>query len=112
MQQPRSETPIADVPAGTVLRLRVRNHPGVMSHVCGLFARRAFNVEGIACLPLAGGAHSVVLLLLRDDGRSEQMLRQLRKLEDVLEAEQAPATAAALFATVATHLEPGAPAPL
>ena len=29
----------------TVLRLLVRNHPGVMSHLCGLFARRAFNVD-------------------------------------------------------------------
>lgn len=35
-----------------ILELAVRNHPGVMSHVCGLFARRAFNVEGILCLPL------------------------------------------------------------
>ena len=26
-----------------ILELAVRNHPGVMSHVCGLFARRAFN---------------------------------------------------------------------
>ncbi len=23
-----------------------------MTHVCGLFARRAFNVEGILCLPI------------------------------------------------------------
>lgn len=37
------------------LELAVRNHPGVMSHVCGLFARRAYNVEGILCMPLAGG---------------------------------------------------------
>ncbi|MCG3147073.1 MAG: hypothetical protein PCFJNLEI_00510 [Verrucomicrobiae bacterium] len=34
------------------LELTVQNHPGVMSHVCGLFARRAFNVEGILCLPV------------------------------------------------------------
>ncbi len=33
-----------------ILELTVRNHPGVMTHVCGLFARRAFNVEGILCL--------------------------------------------------------------
>ncbi|MDF3008108.1 MAG: ilvN [Enterobacter kobei] len=31
-----------------ILELTVRNHPGVMTHVCGLFARRAFNVEGEA----------------------------------------------------------------
>lgn len=40
------------------LELAVRNHPGVMSHVCGLFARRAYNVEGILCMPLAGGKES------------------------------------------------------
>jgi len=36
----------------------VRNHPGVMSHVCGLFARRAFNVEGIICLPMRDASRS------------------------------------------------------
>ncbi|WP_421720649.1 ACT domain-containing protein [Aeromonas salmonicida] len=41
-----------------ILELTVRNHPGVMSHVCGLFARRAFNVEGILCLPLKDGKQS------------------------------------------------------
>ena len=33
--------------AGMIVRLLVRNHPGVMSHVSGLFARRAFNLEGV-----------------------------------------------------------------
>ncbi len=76
-------------PAEVVLRLRVRNHPGVMSHVCGLFARRAFNVEGILCLPVGDGAQSAVLLLVHDDERLEQMVRQLRKLEDVVDVERA-----------------------
>lgn len=31
----------------TMLRLSVNNHPGVMSHICGLFAGRAYNLEGI-----------------------------------------------------------------
>jgi acetolactate synthase-1/3 small subunit len=35
-----------------VLELGVANHPGVMSHICNLFARRAFNVEGILCMPV------------------------------------------------------------
>ncbi len=68
-----------------VLRLQVRNHPGVMSHVCGLFARRAFNVEGIVCLPVGDGARSAILLLVHDDERLEQLIRQLRKLEDVVD---------------------------
>lgn len=67
-----------------VLRLHVQNHPGVMSHVCGLFARRAFNVEGIVCVPIGDATRSAILLLVHDDERLEQMTRQLRKLEDVL----------------------------
>ncbi len=66
-------------PAGTApsarplvaLRLTVNNHPGVMSHVCGLFARRAFNVEAILCTPVNGG--------------------QVRKLHDVLDVRRRPA---------------------
>ncbi len=75
---------------GVVLRLLVRNHSGVMSHVCGLFARRAFNVEGILCMPTGDGTRSVVLLLVDEDERHQQVLRQLRKLEDVLEVGPVP----------------------
>jgi acetolactate synthase-1/3 small subunit len=95
---------VSSQPQGAVLRLLVRNHPGVMSHVCGLFARRAFNVEGILCLPLAEGARSVVLLLLAaGDARLEQLERQLRKLEDVLDVRPAPDGHTA-FAAVAGYL--------
>ncbi|MCC6765626.1 MAG: acetolactate synthase small subunit [Deltaproteobacteria bacterium] len=75
--------------ADVVLRLCVRNHPGVMSHVCGLFARRAFNVEGILCLPVGDASRSAILLLVHDDDRLDQMILQLRKLEDVLEIRRA-----------------------
>ncbi|MBJ7222837.1 MULTISPECIES: acetolactate synthase small subunit [unclassified Brenneria] len=67
------------------LELSVRNHPGVMSHVCGLFARRAFNVEGILCMPLAGGDESRIWLLVQDDQRLQQMISQVEKLEDVIQ---------------------------
>jgi acetolactate synthase-1/3 small subunit len=67
------------------LRLTVNNHPGVMSHVCGLFARRAFNVEGILVTPQAGGGTSRIWLVVHRDERLEQMIRQVRKLYDVLE---------------------------
>jgi acetolactate synthase-1/3 small subunit len=67
----------------TVLDVRVNNHPGVMSHVCGLFSRRAFNVEAILCLPMNGGDESRIWLLVIEDDRLEQMLRQMRKLQDV-----------------------------
>ena len=83
---------------GTVLRLIVRNHPGVMSHVCGLFARRAFNVEGIVCLPVADGTRSIILLVVVEDARLEQVIRQLEKLEDVLDVHRAPEARAAITA--------------
>ena len=92
--------------SGAVLRLLVRNHPGVMSHVSGLFARRGFNVEGILCLPVGDGACSVILLVVNEDERLEQLIRQLRKLEDVLEIHRAPEARAA-FASVARWLPGG-----
>lgn len=71
--------------AGTaVLELRVRNHPGTMSHVTGLFARRAFNLEAIVCVPVDDGATSCMLLLVPEEPRLEQVERQLAKLHDVL----------------------------
>jgi acetolactate synthase I/III small subunit len=68
----------------TVLELTVRNHPGVMSHICGLFARRAFNVDGILCMPVNGGQTSRIWLRVREDQRLEQLVRQIEKLADVL----------------------------
>ena len=67
-----------------ILELTVRNHPGVMPHVCGLFARRAFNVEGILCLPIQDSDKSRIWLLVNDDQRLEQMISQIDKLEDVV----------------------------
>lgn len=68
-----------------VLELIVNNHPGVMSHVCGLFARRAFNVEAILVLPLGGGETSRIQLLVNADQRLDQMVKQAEKLRDVHE---------------------------
>jgi acetolactate synthase-1/3 small subunit len=73
-----------------VLRLLVRNHPGTMLHICGLFARRSFNLDGILCLPVGDATQSSILLLVRDDARLEQVVRQLAKLEDVLSVRREP----------------------
>jgi acetolactate synthase-1/3 small subunit len=55
-----------------------------MTHVCGLFARRAFNVEGILCLPIQDSDKIRIWLLVNDDQRLEQMISQIDKLEDVV----------------------------
>ncbi|MCH2220953.1 MAG: acetolactate synthase small subunit [Dechloromonas sp.] len=67
-----------------VLEIDVNNHPGVMSHVVGLFSRRAYNVEGILCLPLDDGSRSRIWLLVNEDQRLPQMMKQVDKLEDVI----------------------------
>ena len=77
----------------TVLDVLVKNHPGVMSHVCGLFSRRAFNVEAILCLPQNGGEESRIWLLVNEDERLEQMIRQMRKLQDVHDVRLRPGAA-------------------
>lgn len=69
----------------TVLDILVNNHAGVMAHVTGLFSRRAFNVEAILCLPVVDSSTSRIWLLVNEDGRLEQMMRQMRKLQDVYE---------------------------
>ena len=77
--------------AGTsVLELRVRNHPGTMSHITGLFARRGFNLEAIVCVPVDDGATSCMLLLVAAEPRLEQVERQLAKLYDVLTVRHRP----------------------
>lgn len=78
--EPLQQTGITKV----VLELDVNNHPGVMSHICNLFARRAFNVEGILCMPKPNTDRSRIWLLVFEDQRLAQMILQLEKLVDVL----------------------------
>ncbi|MBW1740586.1 MAG: ACT domain-containing protein [Deltaproteobacteria bacterium] len=69
----------------SIIELKVRNHPGVMSHITGLFARRAFNLEGILCGPIGDGSKSRIYLLVHEDNRLKQVMKHLEKLYDVLE---------------------------
>jgi|ERR1700722_1298430 acetolactate synthase-1/3 small subunit len=93
-----------EVCPGAVLRLLVRNHPGVMSHICGLFARRSFNLDGIICLPVGDHTRSAMLLSVKDDARLGQLILQLQKLEDVIEVSRPPEMHAA-FETIAGSLK-------
>jgi|WetSurMetagenome_2_1015567.scaffolds.fasta_scaffold298474_2 acetolactate synthase I/III small subunit len=73
-----------------VLELTVNNHPGVMSHICGLFARRAYNLEKILCLPDKEGRRSRMWLQVNEEERLEQVVKQLQKLADVREVTYYP----------------------
>lgn len=85
-----------------VLELIVNNHPGVMSHICGLFSRRAYNVEGILCMPIGHGSRSRIWLLVEEDERLDQMIAQVAKLVDVLNVRQHGSTHP-VFEQLAAH---------
>jgi acetolactate synthase I/III small subunit len=68
---------------GILIELTVNNHPGVMSHICGLFSRRAYNLEKILCFPMAKKTYSKMWLLVKEENKLDQVIKQLEKLNDV-----------------------------
>jgi acetolactate synthase-1/3 small subunit len=75
-----------------------------MIHVCSLFSRRAFNLDAIICLPIGDGTQSSVLLMVNEEERLDQLIRQLAKLEDVLEVTRAPEMRR-MFESLAEHFD-------
>jgi acetolactate synthase-1/3 small subunit len=68
-----------------VISVLVRNHPGVLSHVAGLFARRAYNIESIvAGVTERSDITRITLVVTGDEAVMEQVVKQLRKLIDVI----------------------------
>jgi len=76
-----------------------------MTHVCSLFSRRAFNLDAIICLPMGDGTESTVLLMVNENQRLDQLIRQLAKLEDVLQVNRAPEFRS-MFESVAERFTP------
>lgn len=74
----------------TVIELLVNNHPGVMSHITGLFSRRGYNLDGILCGSIGEGKTSIMYLLVKKSERFQQIIHQLEKLYDVIEISERP----------------------
>lgn len=68
---------------GILIELTVNNHPGVMSHICGLFSRRAYNLEKILCFPIENATESKMWLQVNEEEKLDQVIKQIKKLEDV-----------------------------
>ncbi len=71
-----------------IISILVRNHPGVLSHVAGMFTRRAYNIESIA----AGETENpdvtrITIVVSGDEIILEQVTKQLRKLIDVIKVQ-------------------------
>ncbi|MBR30975.1 MAG: acetolactate synthase small subunit [Spirochaetaceae bacterium] len=74
-----------------ILSIVVRNKPGVMSHVSGLFTRRGYNIDSIAVGVTHEDGVSVITIVLRgDDQVLTQFQGQLLKLADVIEVRTLP----------------------
>lgn len=67
------------------LSILVNNHPGVMSHVSGLFTRRSYNIDSIAVGVTDNPEISCMTIVVRGDELVvDQVKKQLMKLPDVL----------------------------
>lgn len=72
-----------------ILSVLVRNHPGVLSHVAGLFTRRGYNIKSLA----AGETQNpritrITIVVGEDEADVDQISKQIRKLIDVIEVQE------------------------
>jgi acetolactate synthase I/III small subunit len=67
------------------LSVLVENKAGVLSRVTGLFSRRGFNIESLAVGPCEEpGMSRITIVVIGDDEKVEQIMKQLNKLIDVI----------------------------
>jgi acetolactate synthase-1/3 small subunit len=67
------------------ISLLVRNHPGVLSHIAGLFTRRGYNIESISVGVTENPELSRMTILAGGDEKVvQQIIKQCQKLIDVL----------------------------
>ena len=67
------------------LSVLVENKAGVLSRVTGLFSRRGFNIESLAVGPCEEpGMSRITIVVIGDDEKIEQVMKQLNKLIDVI----------------------------
>lgn len=74
-----------------LLNILVKNKPGVMSHVTGLFTRRGFNIDSIAVGETQDSDVSIITIVLKGDQNTLiQFQNQLLKLPDVIQVKHLP----------------------
>jgi len=69
----------------------VKDHPGVLARVAGLFTRRRFNIESIAVGHTEkNGVTRMTIIVGGDERVLEQIIKQLNKLIDIIRARDLP----------------------
>lgn len=68
------------------LSVLVRNKPGVLTRISGLFSRRGYNIESLAVGPTERPdvSRMTILAEVEDEAALEQIVKQLNKLIEVL----------------------------
>ena len=67
-----------------VISLLVENKAGVLSRVVGHFSQRGSNIESLNVAPALEGASRITLTTITDDAGTEQVVKQLSKLINVV----------------------------
>ena len=67
-----------------VISLLVENKSGVLSRVVGLFSQRGYNIESLNVAPALEGASRITLTTITDEAGTEQVVKQLSKLINVV----------------------------
>ena len=71
-----------------IISVLVRNHPGVLSHVVGLFTRRSYNIESLAAGVTENSEITrITIVVTGDEQVLDQVRKQVDKLVDVLQVE-------------------------
>ncbi len=71
-----------------IISALVQNKPGVLAHVAGMFAARAFNIDSLAVGRTDDPALSrMTIVVLGDDKVVEQVRKQLAKIIDVVKVQ-------------------------
>ncbi len=72
-----------------VLSLLVENTAGVLSHISGLFSRRAYNIDSFSAgVTTDPRITRITVVATGDEQVLEQIQKQLAKLEDVIEIKE------------------------
>ncbi len=68
-----------------IIAILVEDKPGVMQRIVGMFTRRGFNIDTVTVGKTEKTGISRITLSMRDDEETlEQLIKQLRKLIDVV----------------------------
>ena len=75
-----------------VVAMLVEDHPGVLTRIAGMFARRGFNIDTITVgKTTKKDVSKMVITLMGDEKDLEQLIKQINKLIDTIKVMEMPA---------------------